>query len=307
MGAVRIIVLAVAAVAAIGLALVVRHMATPPKPQQVVSGPAVVEKPMARVLVAKKDLQIGQRLEKSDLTWQDWPVEAINPAFITDGARAPAVVTPASAANDKGKPAASKMKTPAVLQPVMARISGSGAMDAIVGATVREEILANEPIVERKIVRDGQGGYMAVVLTPGMRAMALPVTVDSGAGGFILPGDRVDVIQSRRVEKAAGQSGGADVVSQVVMRNLRVLAVDQTTQADRKDKSVVGATVTLEVPGDDAAVLARAKTQGDLALALRSYADAGAPSGRTAEASNGDANKIFIHRAGQISEVMVSE
>lgn len=299
MGAVRIIVLAVAAVAAIGLALVVRHMATPPKPSQVVASAAAPQKPMARVLVAKKDLQIGQRLDKSDLEWQDWPVEAINPAFITDGAPPP-VITPASA----DKKAGAKMKTPAVLEPVVASISGSAAMDAIVGATVREAILAKEPILERKIVRDGQGGYMAVVLTPGMRAMAVPVTVDTGAGGFILPGDRVDVIQSRRVEKSGG--AGADVLSQVVMRNLRVLAVDQTTQADnRKDKAVVGATVTLEVPGGDVSVLARAKTQGDLALALRSYADAGAPSGRAVESA--ETNKIFIHRAGQISEVMVSQ
>jgi pilus assembly protein CpaB len=299
MGATRIIVLAVAAVAAIGLAFMVRTMATPPKPAAVAAtAPAPIAKPTARVLVAKADLQVGQRIEKSDLAWQDWPVEAINPAFITDGAP-----PPAAAPVKADAPAKEGMKTPAVLEPVMASISGSGAMDAITGAVVREPILANQPILERQIVRDGQGGYMAVVLQPGMRAMAIPVTVDTGAGGFILPGDRVDVIQSRRVDKAAGQSGGPDVVSQVVMRNLRVLAVDQTTQVDKKATSVVGATVTLEVPAGDAAVLARAKTGGDLALALRSYADAAAPVGRAMDAE--DANRVFIHRAGQVQQVMV--
>ena len=168
---------------------------------------------------------------------------------------------------------------------------------------VREPILSGEPVIERKIVRDGQGGFMAVVLQPGMRAMALPVTVESGAGGFILPGDRVDVLQSKRVDKAGG--GGQDVIGKLLMRNLRVLAIDQTTEPEKNAKSVVGATATLEVTAADAPKLARAKTQGDLMLALRSYADAGGPSG--AVGGNEEGERLRVFRAGQASEVMASQ
>ncbi|MDB5440555.1 MAG: Flp pilus assembly protein CpaB, partial [Caulobacteraceae bacterium] len=93
MGAVRIIVLAVAFVAAIGLFLMMRHMVGRPRPAPVAAAPAVVEKPMSQVLVAKRDLSIGTRISTGDVGWQAWPVDALNASFITDGS-APAAPAP---------------------------------------------------------------------------------------------------------------------------------------------------------------------------------------------------------------------
>ncbi len=160
---------------------------------------------------------------------------------------------------------------------------GDQAMQSVTGAIVREPILQGEPVIRGKIVKGGEGGYMSVVLQPGMRAMAIPVTVETGAGGFILPGDRVDVISSHKLDQAAGAppgGGNADggTVAQVILANLRVLAIDQQTEPAKNAKSIVGSTATLEVPAESVDILARAKSLGDMSLVLRSYADLGAPS-----------------------------
>ncbi len=310
MGRARIIVLAVAAVAAIGLMFMVRTMMSPkPAPATVVAA-APPQKPTTEVLVATADLPIGKRLERSDIDWQDWPIDALNPQFITSGAAPPPPPVVAEAVADKkdAKAKAGEPPAPEASAPAAAQLSGAGARDQLVGAIVKEPILKGEPISERKLVRAGEGGYMSVVLQPGMQAVSLPVTVETGAGGFILPGDRVDVIQSRRVDKAAsgnGGGGGQDVESRTILKNSRVLAVDQATEPPKGDKAVVGAVATLEVAAADAPLVARAKTQGDVILALRSYADAGGPSGRTV--SDGANEQVKVIRAGQTSEVMVSQ
>ncbi len=195
MGAVRIIVLAVAAVAAIALAFVVHKMTSghPAAPAPVVA--AAPDKPSVQVLVAKRDLPTGTRLAPADLAWQTWPADSLNPAFITDGS-AP-IAPPKTVAG----------KAEQVAKSATSALSGGGAMQNLTGAIVREPILANEPVVERKIVRGGEGGYMSVVLQPGMRAMAVEVNATSGAGGFILPGDRVDVLMSRKLEGRSSDSG----------------------------------------------------------------------------------------------------
>ena len=98
----RIIVICVAAVAAIGLALVVRAMGSSSKEPAAVAVAAPVEaRPMARILVAAKDLEPGRRLDESDLDWKEWPVDQVNPAFITDGSRP----VPSAAAEEESKPA----------------------------------------------------------------------------------------------------------------------------------------------------------------------------------------------------------
>ena len=290
MGPVRIAILVVAAIAAIGLALVVRQMAArkpAPIPVAVATAPP---QSTVQVLTARRDLPVGTRLASGDVAWTPWPATALNAAYITDGA-APARA-PIGAARI-GETAASTAR--------IVFAGGGSAMQAAMGAIVREPILANEPIVERKIVRGGQGGYMSVVLQPGMRAMSIPVNVETGAGGFILPGDRVDVLMSRKLDAAAGGGSGQTAVADVVMRNLRVLAVDQQVDLPKNGKSILGATITLEVPAGNAPDLLKAKAQGDLALSLRSYADMGGPSG----ASDGmRAQAVRMVRAGHSSEVL---
>lgn len=294
MSPVRVFILVIAAFAAVALAFVARSAFGPKAP---VAAPVAAAAPAAptvttvQILTASRDLPIGTRVASSDLAWTAWPSSALNPAFITDGAAPAAPATGAQAVADKATRTATGMM-------------GQGPMQALEGSIVREPIISGEPIVKRKLVRGGESGFMAVVLSPGMRAMSVSITVDSAAGGFILPGDRVDVMQSRQLE------GGKGYSSETVLQNVRVLAVDQTTQASKEATSQVGAVATLEVPQADAEVLARAqaegKSGGGLVLALRSYADIGGPSGRVGPRSGGAGSTIHVYRAGQASEVTVS-
>jgi pilus assembly protein CpaB len=296
MGAIRlVVVLVVAALAAVTLALVVRHM-TAHRPGAIAATPP--PRLETRVLVAKRDLQVGARLTADDVAWQSWPAASVNPAFITGGPAGPqvGVVT----------------KAEEVLQ---AATVGDPSVQALAGSLVREPILANEPMTERKLVKGGEGGFMSVKLPAGMRALAVPVTVETGAGGFILPGDRVDVVLSIKVQSSGDLRGAPaqPVVSHTVMRNLKVLAIDQTTEPKPGAASVVGATATLEVADADVDDLAKAKDEGALLLALRSYADIGGPAGRAAPAAAplrvrvrapvSEMVSVRIYRGSKVTEV----
>lgn len=252
MGAVRITILCVAAVVAIGLALVVGKIVGH-KPAPVAA--VVAAKPMTQVVIAHRDLPIGTKLASGDLAWQPWPLDAVNPTFITDGKSQ----TPAPA-GDAAAVAAQKAANAA--QAATSAVTGGGPMASLYGSIVRTQILANEPVTQAKLVRGGEGGYMAVVLQPGMRAMAVPVSISTDAGGFILPGDRVDVLQAH-VLQAQGTSGPR-TVSQTLLRNIRVLAIDQASQPPKNGQSVVGAVATLEVAAADAEIVARGKAQGEI-------------------------------------------
>lgn len=285
MGVVRIAILASAAIAAIVLAFVVRGMLSPAAPPPTAIAAAPVAQKMTRVLVAKRDLPIGTRLTGSDMGWQDWPADAVNEAYVTDGA-APAAA-PADGA-DKAIKTASRTASD--------MIATGGPMQAFEGAIVKEPLLSGEPLVARKVVRAGRSGYMAVVIEPGMRAMAVPINAETAAGGFILPGDRVDVLQSREGGEGEGR------ITETLMRNARVLAIDQATVVGKDANAMVGAVATLEVPAADAEVLARGKAQGEMQLALRSYADIG---GGVSRGARSGADGLRVYRAGAVKEVAV--
>ena len=302
----RIIVICVAAVAAIGLALVVRAMGSPSNSPTATATAAAAApaRPMARVLVAAKDLQPGQRLTEADLAWKEWPVDEVNPAFITDGstplpsAEAPVDATPTAAPPEGAVASVTRAAN---------ELATGGAKADYVGSVVREPILAGEPIVSRKIVRAGDSGYMAAYLEPGMRAMAIRVTVETAAGGFILPGDRVDVLLTRETNLSnmgAQEGERSKFASSTVMQNIKVLAIDQSTRAGDDEQAVVGATATLEVGPRDAEALALAKSEGELSLVLRSYADTGGPSGRVAPAVR-QSSAVRVYRGGAPEVVVV--
>jgi len=308
----RIVVICIAAVAAIGLALVVRAMGSS---GQAVSTAAAAPAPvMAKVLVAAADLPPGKRLSESDLTWKDWPVDQVNPAFVTDGSTPLPAVEAKPADEDKAKDAEAAPQ--AAPKGAVARVTRAandlatgGAKADFVGAVVREAILAGEPIVARKIVRAGEGGFMAAYLEPGMRAMAIRVTVETAAGGFILPGDRVDLVLTR--ETNLGNMATADAqrskfTSATVLQNIKILAIDQTTRAADDANTVVGATATLELGPRDAEALAAARSEGELSLVLRSYADSMGPSGRVASQAGRtqQASTVRVYR-GDAPEVVV--
>lgn len=303
----RIIVIAVAAVSAIGLALVVRAMGSSDgEAVRPAAAAAPAEAPMAQVLVAAQDLEIGQRIENANMEWRAFPLGTVNPAWIVEGAAR--VPTTEAVAEGDAAPAETNAEggATAEVQRAAERITGGGIREQIVGAVVRERILAGEPIIASKLVRAGQSGFLAVVLAPGMRAMSVPLTQERGAGGFILPGDRVDVIMSRRAEQSVDGRDG--FVTATVLTNIRILAVGETTTAG-DSQNVTGSNATLEVGPREAEVLAFAQAQGDLYLVLRSYADAQQASGAVINpaqsADSGGSRSVRVFRNGEVTEVPV--
>jgi len=295
MNPIRVMIVLIAAVSAIGLAVVMqRALGGKPAAAPATIAQAATTKPMTQVLVAKRDLAIGARLVAEDVAWQAWPSDTINPAFITNGA---APQAPATAGAKAAR---------AVGDVADGMIGGVTPEKAIEGAIVRDPILAGEPITARKIVRGGEGGYLSVVLKPGSRAMSVPVTSETAVGGFILPGDRVDVLQTRD-GPSLGEEGdggrGKQTVAETILQNVRVLALDQSTSAEKDAKSIVATTATLEVGPVEAEALTKAKASGPVTLALRAYTDLGGPSGVAKR--DDDASIVRINRGGQTSSIAV--
>lgn len=279
----RISIIVVALVASVVLALFVHGIfarSKAPAPAVVAAAPPAP--PMTRVLVAKVDLNVGDRLSPDNMTWQAWPAATMNASYITDG-----VVSTAA-------PNAAAQAVRQATRTVTDMTNGGGPkLLAMAGAIVRDPIFAGEPITSKKIVRSGDTSYMAVRLPAGMVAMSLPINVESAAGGFINPGDRVDVLSTH-----ADTSKGGGMVTETVLANTLVLAIDQHTDQPKAGAAIVGATVTVEVPAVNAATVARARTQGGLTLALRSYADI---AGHT-QGGVDDSHSVRIFRGGSAAE-----
>ena len=194
----------------------------------------IAQLPTVDVLVAKGDIGLGQAVKADDLQWQTWPAATASGTFIK-------------------------------------RTDRPEATTQIAGMIARAPFIAGEPIREPKLVKADGSGFMAAILPSGMRAISTEISAETGAGGFILPNDRVDVILTKR-EKA--QSSGTDVVnSEVILSNVRVLAIDQAPKEKEGQNAVVGKTVTLELKPEQTETLARARQGGTLSLALRSIAD----------------------------------
>jgi len=188
------------------------------------------------VLVAKSDIGLGQTVNPENLQWQSWPAGTSSNNFIRRNERPEATTQ-------------------------------------IAGSIARSPFIAGEPIRELKLVKANGSGFMAAILPTGMRAVSTEISPETGAGGFILPNDRVDVILSKR-EKNAALAGAPDVVnSEIILPNVRVLAIDQAPKEKDGQNNVVGKTVTLELKPEQAETLARARQTGTLSLALRSIAD----------------------------------
>src|SRR5437868_2719441 len=171
MKAARIIVLGVA-LAAGGAAAFLVSGGEEPKPAEQAPAPVVQQFPTVDVLIAKADIGMGRAVAPGDLTWQAWPEATTGDSYITR----------------KAKP---------------------NAPEELSGAITRAPFTAGEPIREGKLIRaNGAAGYMAAILPSGMRAVSTEISPETGAGGFILPNDRVDVILSRRASNADTKGGG---------------------------------------------------------------------------------------------------
>jgi pilus assembly protein CpaB len=217
----------------------------------------VAQLPTVDVLVAKSEIGLGQTVKPEDMQWQTWPAATASSSFIRR--------------NDR--PEASK---------------------EVAGSIARSPFIAGEPIREPKLIKANGSGFMAAVLPTGMRAISTEISPETGAGGFILPNDRVDIILSKR-EKNPDRNASGDIVnSEIILSNIRVLAIDQAPKEKDGQTTVVGRTVTLELRPEQAETLARARQTGTLALALRSIADV------NAVASNEDQ---VLRRGGSINVV----
>ena len=196
----------------------------------------VAQLPTIDVLVAKSDIGLGQAVKPEDMQWQTWPAATASNTFIR-------------------------------------RSDRPDAASQIAGSIARAPFIAGEPIREQKLVKADGSGFMAAILPTGMRAISTEITPETGAGGFILPNDRVDVILTKR-EKSPDSTNTQDlVISVVILTNIRVLAIDQAPKEKDGQNAVVGKTVTLELKPEQAETLARARQGGTLSLALRSIAD----------------------------------
>jgi len=149
------------------------------------------------------------------------------------------------------------------------RASNEAAREEIAGAIARGAFFQGEPIREAKLVRSDRG-YMSAILPPGQRAIATQISTATSAGGFILPNDRVDVIMTRR----SATESGEDFVTETILENVRVLAIDQTVEEKDGESVKVGETATLQLTPKQAEVLTVAQQMADrLSLSLRSLED----------------------------------
>jgi len=187
-----------------------------------------------KVLVAQRGLSVGTIITADAISYQMWPEELVQDAYFIDG---------------------------------------ESDVSQLLGTVVRHPITAGEPVTQGSLVKPGDRGFLAAALGPGMRAVTVPVSAKTGVGGFVFPGDRVDLVLTQSVKGGEGEPLQA---SETILRNLRVLATDQSTTQDTVDgKTVVRAfrTVTLEVTPRIGEKVAVSQTIGTLSLSLRSIAD----------------------------------
>ena len=225
---------------------------------------AVPPLPTADVLVAKNDIGLGQTVAVENLQWQTWTDQTASGSFI----------------RKKDRPE---------------------AITEIVGSIARMAFIAGEPIREQKLVKANGSGFMAAILPTGMRAVSTEISAETGAGGFILPNDRVDVFLSKREKQQNGDGPQVDyVTAQVVLTNVRVLAIDQAPKEKDGQNAVLGKTATLELSPEEVGLLAKARLSGTLSLALRSIAD-----GKTTTVAEvGDTRLITVYRGSGSTDVL---
>jgi pilus assembly protein CpaB len=212
------------------------------------------------VLVATADISQGQKLSAENVGWQRWPDEAINDAYIQKQ-----------------------------VQPE--------AIEELQGTIVRSQFVAGEPIREIKLAR-AESGFLSAILPPGKRAVAVRVSAQTTAGGFILPNDRVDVIQT--ISQQTSADAAAESVSRTILTNVKVLAIDQTVDEQNEEAVAVGKTATLELDPAQVELITAAEASGTLSLVLRSIADSDEVA--TARSKN-QSSTVRVFRSGRSQTV----
>lgn len=271
MAASRMIILGVAVAAAGGAGYIAKNMVATPPPEVIVdaSAPQQPSINLADVLVLSGDVPMGAAVA-DQLKWQAWPSDAINPTFITREAEADAI-------------------------------------DKLKGSIARVPLYAGEPLRRSKLIGEGQS-FMSSILPSGMRAIATQISADTSAGGFILPNDNVDVIMTRRAQQGGTGGDAGGFITETILKNIRVLAIDQNIQEDADGKKVkVGETATLELTPQQAEIITVAQQMADrLTLALRSITDTQEVPSDQADylvSGNGRRGTVRLIKSGEVSEV----
>lgn len=219
----------------------------------------------SEILVAARDLPRGTKLLPEDLAWQPWPENAVNPSFVLRSA---------------------KPEAPAELA----------------GSVLRDELAAGLPLASTAVAAAGSN-LLSAVLTPGMRAVAISVSVEQTAGGFVLPEDRVDIVLTKG---CSGGSCGAGMDVRTILRNVRVLAIDQSGAEPNAGTSLIGKTATLELSSEQAETVVGAEAVGELSLVLRSAADHGSDTAQSVAApvaAVAETTVVRVRRGGVTEEV----
>lgn len=254
--------------AAAGAGYVAMNMAAPPPPQ-IIAAPAEPQIKLQDVLVATENLGVGAELQQQ-MRWQPWPADSITEGYIT-------------------------------------RDAEPEAMSELAGATVRLQLFPGEPIRKVKLIGAGQS-FMSSILPPGMRAVATQINAETSAGGFILPNDFVDVIMTRRKQDTSAAASVAPFMTETILHNVRVLAIDQAIQEDEQGRKVmVGQTATLELTPAQAEIITVAQQMADrLTLALRSTQDAQDSKSKQADylvSSPSKSGTVKLIKSGSVTEV----
>jgi pilus assembly protein CpaB len=195
--------------------------------------PVAQAKPAVQVLVARTAIRVGQLIKPDDLRWQPWPQGALPTTYVIEGKR---------------------------------------PISDFVGAVARSSFHVGEPVVEVGIVMPGSRGFLAAVLRTGMRAVSVPATATSTVSGHIFAGDRVDVLLTHVLTSQGGQ-GGQHSATETILRNARVIAIDQKLDFTPGDKPDVAKTATLELTPKQTEIVTLAVKMGELSLVLRSLQD----------------------------------
>jgi pilus assembly protein CpaB len=218
---------------------------------------------MDKVLVAAKSIAFGSTIQEGDLRWQSWPKSSIPPGVVLHAVDPNAIVD-------------------------------------LKGTLTRDPIGPGEPVYANRLIHPGSASFMAAILPSGYRAVAINIDSQGAttAGGFILPNDRVDVIHTFKDSAAAG-NGTDGMVSETILRNVRVLAIGQNIQQQGDQRVVVGSNATLELTPSQVERIVLAQRTGQLSLSLRSMADTSTTASENAShAKPADATDMTIVRFG---------
>ena len=200
----------------------------------------VIEQEGPKVLIATTALPIGTILNAESFKFQPWPKDMVENVYF---------------------------------------LEGEADLASLAGKVVRVSIPAGQPLTKGALVGPGERGFLAAALAPGMRAVTVPIDAQTGVAGFIFPGDRVDVVLTQQVSYVGDTQEGTPAaplrVAETILRNVRILAIDQRTNDLGGEGSgpQTGRTVTFEVPPKLVEKIAVAQAIGQISLSLRPIAD----------------------------------